>query len=718
MRILLFHYNAAAAGLGGGGAESQIADLMAGLRLLGHEVGVAHGSVRAVYDDFHPDIIHFHTLHVSADGLAPLLWAQKNQIPHGLSLHDYWPFCFAPGQKLLVDYLPREVSTIHVGESVLSGGGQSSIVNVFRREYDGDVVAIKPQGLLPITMTEDHPVLVVQEEQIHRPRRVNGWRKYNRKIGVAQVGDTPFSINPEWVRAGDLCVGDYLCIQPISEERDWHIDLNQYATELGGGAHRRYGPIDVDEDVAYLFGWYLAEGCADRWMITLCCGDGDSQWLPELMDIVRHMGYKPSLHRMWEMRAIKMQFACQPLARYLKHTFGPNAREKRLPKEALLLPKAQLRAFVLGYLRGDGCITRHGTRTRAAFSTASQDLANTLCLALMKLGIMPYVQFTPPDTFAIRGKSYTNTGHYTISISGNQLSILGIESKTKISKRRFEFVDGIFYVPIAGLKREAYRGTVYNLETENHLIDVPFRTHNCGGRMLLKERDESCAAVKGICDRDCEQDVAPIEYSQIVNRSPVVVFNPYSAEIYKRNGIRVDTIIPHGIDTDYFSPDYDKRPKDVVRIVTTSAWPEFPTKGMHILSKAAKLAKVKVDLVAHVSRKRVRDELRASHIFVFPSCYEETFGLCLTEAMSCGCACIASDVAGSRAQILPGVTGLLYPPRDPCALADAIHYLVEKPDERESLGRNAYELARRTRRFDKMASCYVKWYEGLVRPTK
>ena len=57
--------------------------------------------------------------------------------------------------------------------------------------------------------------------------------------------------------------------------------------------------------------------------------------------------------------------------------------------------------------------------------------------------------------------------------------------------------------------------------------------------------------------------------------------------------------------------------------------------------------------------------------------------------MASGCACIASDVAGARAQIEQGVTGLLVPPRNPKALRDAIELLLHDNDLRETLGKNA-----------------------------
>lgn len=209
----------------------------------------------------------------------------------------------------------------------------------------------------------------------------------------------------------------------------------------------------------------------------------------------------------------------------------------------------------------------------------------------------------------------------------------------------------------------------------------------CGGRMLLRNEDESCAAVEGVCDGECNAGPAPRLFLDLSNRSPIMALNPYTAAIYQRNGLRCDYVISLGVEHDYFVPDETKR--EPGRIVTVSAWPQWPTKGMHILKAALRRTGYKGHLVTGLPRERVLIELQRADIFVFPSCYQETWGLCLTEAMSCGCACIASDVCGLRAQVEHGVNGLLVPPRDVDALAGALQLLVEDEPLRRKLGERA-----------------------------
>lgn len=236
----------------------------------------------------------------------------------------------------------------------------------------------------------------------------------------------------------------------------------------------------------------------------------------------------------------------------------------------------------------------------------------------------------------------------------------------------------------------------------------------CGGRMLLKNHQtESCrAGIDGVCDGLCEDGKAPSLYLETVNRSYAVALNPYSAEIYKRNGIHIAATIGCGIDTEFFKPAPEKRIAN--KIIVTSAWPQYLTKGYHILEAAAKRIGVKVDLVTGVPRERVRDNLQTAAIFVFPSTYEETWGLCLTEAMATGLACIASDVCGPRAQISDGVNGRLFLNRNIDDLAGKLHELLDDAAEQQRLGENARAWVEQNATLDIMAEKYERLYKAVL----
>ncbi len=75
----------------------------------------------------------------------------------------------------------------------------------------------------------------------------------------------------------------------------------------------------------------------------------------------------------------------------------------------------------------------------------------------------------------------------------------------------------------------------------------------------------------------------------------------------------------------------------------------------------------------------------AADVCVIPSHYEP-FGLVTIEAMACGTPVVASDVGGLQYTVLPEKTGLLCPPKNEAAFAEAIDRLLENPDWSRQLG--------------------------------
>ena len=85
-------------------------------------------------------------------------------------------------------------------------------------------------------------------------------------------------------------------------------------------------------------------------------------------------------------------------------------------------------------------------------------------------------------------------------------------------------------------------------------------------------------------------------------------------------------------------------------------------------------------------RPDARDLLRALDLFVLPSVLPEPFGLVVTEAMAAGLPVVATDQGGPREIVVNRETGLLVPPSDPQALAEALGYLLDHPAIRQQYG--------------------------------
>ncbi len=107
------------------------------------------------------------------------------------------------------------------------------------------------------------------------------------------------------------------------------------------------------------------------------------------------------------------------------------------------------------------------------------------------------------------------------------------------------------------------------------------------------------------------------------------------------------------------------------------------------------------------SRDDVPDLLPAFDVFALSSRFEG-LPIALLEAMATGLACVATTVGGIPEVIGDGRDGVLVGPADPAALAGALVSLLDEPERREQLGRNAatrageFELTTAVRRIERV----------------
>ncbi len=116
----------------------------------------------------------------------------------------------------------------------------------------------------------------------------------------------------------------------------------------------------------------------------------------------------------------------------------------------------------------------------------------------------------------------------------------------------------------------------------------------------------------------------------------------------------------------------------------------------------------------HLSGDELSMAYASSDVFLFPS-ETETFGNVTLEAMASGLGVVAADAAGTASLIDSGRTGLLCPPRDRPAFADATRRLVEDAALRHRLGEAAREAAR-AYDWPEVLARMAKYYRGVAEP--
>jgi glycosyltransferase involved in cell wall biosynthesis len=205
--------------------------------------------------------------------------------------------------------------------------------------------------------------------------------------------------------------------------------------------------------------------------------------------------------------------------------------------------------------------------------------------------------------------------------------------------------------------------------------------------------------------------------------STVLVQNPDDRDVIAKFGVpaeRIETIPGSGVDVDAFTPRGEpadsmitaafvgrlldgKGVRTLVRaheiliqrgiairlLLAGAPDPLNPTSIPDALLEAWRKIPNLV-LLGHVDD--VRSVWRQAHIAVLPSRGGEGIPMSLLEAAACGRPLVATDVPGCREVARPGKTGLLVPPDNPEALANALAALAADPVMRLRFGQAARQL--------------------------
>lgn len=202
------------------------------------------------------------------------------------------------------------------------------------------------------------------------------------------------------------------------------------------------------------------------------------------------------------------------------------------------------------------------------------------------------------------------------------------------------------------------------------------------------------------------------------------------------------TMIPNGVDTDFFQPAPATSP-DSLKVVSIGRL--TPDKDQETLIHAFKLVlqdhpdaelwlvgdgpcRQKLsDLMQQNLPARqtfllpgqvdIRPFLQQSCLFVLSSVTEALPNVVL-EAMATGLPVVATSVGGLPEAVISGETGLLVPSRDPVALAEAMGQLLADESLRRRFGRAGRNRVEEKFSFNRMVSRYEALFDDLLCPQR
>jgi glycosyltransferase involved in cell wall biosynthesis len=125
-----------------------------------------------------------------------------------------------------------------------------------------------------------------------------------------------------------------------------------------------------------------------------------------------------------------------------------------------------------------------------------------------------------------------------------------------------------------------------------------------------------------------------------------------------------------------------------------------------------------VAFTGFLPREKTFELLGNFDVFVLTSIQPEPFGLVVIEAMASGRAVIAPAEGGPLDIIENGVSGMLVEPRNPCAYAKAILYLLENDEVREQMGWSGRKRVEEKFTIERTVSEIVGLYMDIISDRK
>lgn len=346
--------------------------------------------------------------------------------------------CFVKGSKVLTKNGYRNIEDIKIGDYVLTHTGNYKMVTNIGMNENKEILKIKPQGILPIYATSNHPFYVITKEK----KWDNNLKKYVINFSF-----------PYWKELKDITKNDYVGINIIKKEEN---------------------PFNLTQESCWLLGRYIADGHIRHekrkerensfyYGIIFSIGNNKIEDFKEHLKTY-HMSIYP--HTKSTYRAV---WNSKEFVEFIEeHNFGKSALEKDIPNFILNLPKDLAQSFLEGYLSGDGC--QIGNKFKA--NSISQTLIMKLQLLIAKVystgGNISF--YKRPETTIIEGRTVNQHNTYDIAF---------FKKNTEYVK--YIVTENYVWFPVKELIDLEEKEDVYNLsvEEDNSYTVNNVIVHNC-----------------------------------------------------------------------------------------------------------------------------------------------------------------------------------------------------------------------------------------------
>jgi len=399
----------------------------------------------------------------------------------------YWQYCLTKENIIDTRSGFKNADEITTKDFVLGNDGKyHAVLDNYKREYSGEFVTLKAQGVPEITCTKEHPFLVKNEDG-----------------------------SEEWINAGELTDDDVLISQTPMDTQDlawlevydrsskefyWKTTYNEAIKlskqgllpwEIADKLHiKRYGKrqpmirkwitrkalpkcynlpdqIKVDNEFLELAGWFLAEGYVSKGnVIDFTLSILEEEYADKICYLMRNIfGLTDS--RMQQDNVLHVRFFSKVISSLFTRYFGKGAKHKKLPAWIMQLPKEKQACLLNSFNKGDG----YQSDKQMGFVTVSRNLAWQLRTLLLRQGAYCSISFTKGKEHEFKGRIIKSNGFWIITIKAQEyLDKLSFNTIHKNLGRNglVQLLETQFLVPIQLITKKLKTDIVYNI----HVADV------------------------------------------------------------------------------------------------------------------------------------------------------------------------------------------------------------------------------------------------------
>ena len=426
---------------------------------------------------------------------------------------DFILWCFHPDTKVHTKKGLVPISKIKVGQEVLTHTGQyKKVTKIYVQDYEGTLIKGK-------THLSDEEFIVTPNHELYgvkaykcktgikfcTPDCKKQWSKrYLKKYGKISrqckqgYKNYDFSFNSiEKYEVGDILA---------YPRRKQDIFEPVFESIPRAKSHCKYvlpDEVEVTTDLMKLVGYYVAEVTYSKGSFSFCFHANETFFHDDvfyLMDKIFGIKGKKYI----KGNRCNITFCSTRLASFFYNVLSGEQPTRCLPSKWLGLSDEHLKQFLKGYYRGDGGVNSDSF----AMTTSSPILVYQLREILSRFGMCPHI------------RPYKAKKAWKVCIGGQQKGVFEecVNEKhprpgPRFKNKYFYADDSYIYTQITSLKREKYKGQIYNLEVEDdHSYDVDYSiSHNCDCDDVFYPEDAQ--KIKNLDLSDKELIVCNYEYA-------------------------------------------------------------------------------------------------------------------------------------------------------------------------------------------------------------